>query len=93
MEKAIYDAVTPVYLTSLYDRLEIAFRRYNIAPTILYNFDETRFCIGKGKTEKVVSTQREPINNTWGPAESLTPLECISADGKVMPPWFLVKGQ
>jgi hypothetical protein len=56
-------------------------------------FDETGFRIGEGKTEKVVSARGNSSNSTGGQAESLTGIECVSADGWVIPPWFLVKGR
>ena len=93
MEKARYEAVTPGFLTSWYDRFEIALKNHTITPKNLYNFDESGFRIGEGKEEKVVSALGNASNNAGGPAESLTSLECIAADGWVMPPWFLVKGQ
>jgi len=30
---------------------------------------------------------------TGGPAENITAVECIAADGWLMPPWFLVQGK
>jgi hypothetical protein len=42
-----------------YDRLEIDIRSYKITTTNIYNFDETRFQIGQGKKEAVITTHLE----------------------------------
>jgi hypothetical protein len=93
MEKDRYQAVTPGFLASWYDRLDITIKTYEITERNLYNFDETGFRIGQGKPENVISARGNYSNPTGGPTESLTGIECVSADGWVMPPWFLVKGQ
>jgi transposase-like protein len=93
MEKARYAPVEPGILVSWYDRLQITIDSYKIAPKNIYNFDETGFRIGQGKAQKVVSARGHAMNNTGGPAESLTGIECVSATGWVMPPWILIKGQ
>ncbi|OQE11278.1 hypothetical protein PENFLA_c074G04571 [Penicillium flavigenum] len=43
MEKERYQAVTPGYLASWYDRLEITIKTYEITERNLFNFDETGF--------------------------------------------------
>jgi hypothetical protein len=93
IEKARYAPVDAGFLTTWYDRLQITIDSYKIAPKNIYNFDETGFRIGQGKNQKVVSSRGNSKNNTGGPAENLTGIECVSATGWVMPPWFLVKGQ
>lgn len=86
------EAVTPGHLNAWYDRLATTLQQYKIHPKNLYNFDESGFRIGEGRQQKVVSTRGKYANiSTGGPTESLTAIECISADGWVMPPWFLVK--
>ena len=93
MEKARFECHNPGYMTSWYDRLQITLKTYGITPKNLYNFDETGFRIGEGKTTNVVSARGNTHNSTGGQGESLTGIECVSADGWVLPPWFLVKGQ
>lgn len=93
IEKVRFQAAEPGYIVTWYDRLQITLKSYNISPRNLYNFDETGFRIGEGKAQKVVSARGNSYNSTGGQAESLTGIECVSATGWVMPPWFLVKGQ
>jgi hypothetical protein len=80
-------------LTSWYERLELFIKSKNLQPRDIYNFDESGFKIGEGKPQKVVSSRTTSHVATGGPAEAITAIECIAADGWLMPPWFLVKGQ
>lgn len=93
LERARFEAADPGYVTTWYDRLQITIETYGITERNLYNFDETGFRIGEGKAERVVSARNNFRNPTGGQSESLTGIECVSASGWVMPPWFLVKGQ
>jgi nucleoside diphosphate kinase len=65
----------------------------NLISNITVQFDETGLRIGQRKTEKVVSARGNSSNFTGEQAESLTGIKFVSADGWVMSPWFLVKGQ
>jgi hypothetical protein len=78
MEKARYQAFTPGFLVTWYDRLQITIKTYGIIKKNLYNFDETGFRIGQGKTEKVVSARGNSTNSTGGQAESFTGIKCVS---------------
>lgn len=67
-----------------------------ISPKNIYNFDETGFQLGQGKSQKVVTAN--PIQASRGIGsgeinESLTAIECISADGAVIPPYIIFKGK
>lgn len=65
-----------------------------IQSTNIYNFDESGFMLGEGKTQKVITAN--PIaaqNATGGQGESMTSIECIAADGWFIPPFLLFKGQ
>lgn len=70
--------------------------KYGIDDTDLYNFDETGFMMGiicsnmvvtrtdrRGKPKKI-----QPGNREWA-----TAIECVSADGFVLPPFLLVQGK
>jgi hypothetical protein len=59
----------------------------------IFNWDETGFVIGQGKARKVVSVTKNPQSPTGGLAENITSIECVSAGGWLMMPWYLVKGQ
>ncbi|KKA21657.1 hypothetical protein T310_4314 [Rasamsonia emersonii CBS 393.64] len=81
-------------LTHWFDLLEPYIAR--IPPKNIYNFDETGFQLGQGKSQKVVTSN--PIRASRGIAtsetnESLTAIECIAADGTVLPPYFIFKGE
>lgn len=95
MEKDRLQAVTPGHLTTWYTRLGSTIQRLQIGSKNIYNFDESGFKIGEGKARKVETTKagQSASIGTGGPSESLTSIECIAADGWVMPPWFLVKGE
>jgi hypothetical protein len=61
----------------------------------IYNFDETGFQLGQGKTQKVVTTrliQAARGNPTREMGDLVTVVECIAADGFTMTPYFIFKG-
>ena len=81
-------------LTSWYDRLEIAMK--GIHAMNIYNLDESGFMLGEGKAQKVITANPIAAGQgiaTGGQGESVTSIECIAADGWIMPPFFLLKGQ
>ena len=81
-------------LIAWYERLELFIKNKNLQPRDIYNFDESGFRIGEGKTQRVVSSRTtSSYVATGGPAENITAVECIAADGWLMPPWFLVQGK
>lgn len=62
-----------------------------IPPKNIYNFDETGFQLGEGKAQLVVTANpgraRQGVA-VDGTNESLTSIECVSADGTVIPPYL-----
>jgi len=78
-----------------YDRLLALIKRYQIQPRDIYNFDEIGFLEGQGRTQAVVT--RNSVRNENLPSSfsrnSLTIIECISADGSVLPPFIIFKGK
>jgi hypothetical protein len=81
-------------LTAWFERLEPYVAR--ILPKNIYNFDESGFQLGQGKPQNVVTTHPERAargNSTSEISESLTVIECITADGFVIPPYFVFKGE
>lgn len=78
-----------------YDHLDAAMRRHQIQPGDIYNFDEIGFLEGQGRAEKVV-TQFPEQNETLPSSFSrslITILECISADGSILPPLIIPPGK
>ena len=80
-------------LTSWYERLESFIKNKNLRPRDIYNFDKSGFRIGEGKTQKVILSCTTSYVATGGPGENIMAIECIAADGWLMPPWFLVQGK
>lgn len=83
--------IDPAETQHWFDRLEPiikATKTHNI-----YNFDETGFILGETKRQRVISRQKRPQAASDCTRESLTAVECVSADGWVAPPFFIFKGQ
>ena len=75
--------------------LDIQIKRHKINVRNMYNFDERGFRLGEGKRQKVVSfnpaAKRGSSSTETG--ETVTDIECIAADGFVLPPYFILKGE
>lgn len=62
----------------------------------IYNFNETGFQIGQGKDQKVVTVrpnQAKRGNLTVEMGELVSAVECITADGFTLMPYFIFKGK
>ena len=59
---------------------------------LVYNFDECGFQPGEGKPRKVIGSKGAPDLAESEKGENITAIECISADGWVMDPFFIFKG-
>lgn len=78
-----------------YNHLDAAVRRHQIQPGDIYNFDEIGFLEGQGRAGKVV-TQFPERNDSIASSFSrglITILECISADGSILPPLIIPPGR
>lgn len=92
-DKNRLDAEEVGVLQHWYDCLEPIVKQ--IPPKNIYNFDETGFQLGQGKSQKVVTTM--PVRAARGNpskemGELISAIECIAADGFVLPPYFIFKG-
>jgi hypothetical protein len=77
-----------------YGLLEAAIRRHQIQPGDIYSFDEIGFLEEQGRAEKVVTQFPERHGSISSHSRSLiTVLECISADGSILPPLFIPPGK
>ncbi|KAF3406894.1 hypothetical protein DPV78_001412 [Talaromyces pinophilus] len=78
-----------------YIDLELAINDYKIRPQNLWNFDETGFIVGKGKDEKVVTAYPKTSKriSSLTSRESITVVEAINAEGKIIPPLLIPKGE
>lgn len=72
------------------------FERYvhDARPCNIYNFDESGFIIAQQGRRKVLSNDPYGVKKAkdLSTRELLTAIECVSADGHVLPPFFIVKG-
>lgn len=78
-----------------FNNLSNMIQEFGVGPENLWNFDETGFVIGQGKKEAVVtahirSAKRIASNSS---RESITIVECVNAEGKVIPPLIIPKGE
>jgi transposase-like protein len=61
---------------------------------LVYNFDECGFRPGEGRSRKVIGSKGAIPNLPESErGENITAIECISADGWQMDPWFIFKGK
>ena len=65
---------------------------HRIDPHNLYNFDETGFCLRQGSSHAVVTVYKHKRSPT-AQGENITAVECISADGFILDPLFILKGE
>lgn len=66
-----------------------------IPPRNIYNSDETGFQLGQGKNQKVVTTRPEQAIRGHAAGEIgelVSAIECVSADGFTITPYFIFKG-
>jgi hypothetical protein len=61
---------------------------------LVYNFDEYNFQPSQGRSQKIIGTkERYPDLAEFDHAENITAVECIAADGWIMQPLFIFKGE
>ena len=92
MEKSRIEAESHGALVHWYEVLAKFLNHHEIEANELYDWDETGFQLGIGTKQNVISTRQEETIGTGGIGENITGIECISADGWVMHPWFLIRG-
>jgi len=88
------DAERLPFILNFFHQLDVEIRHYKIGPKNIYNMDETGFQLGQGKTQRVISKVRNSTRPlpTGGIAETVTAVECIAADGWLMPPMIIFAG-
>jgi hypothetical protein len=94
MEAERVDAERLPTIHEWYNQLDLLLQAYKIGPKNIYNFDETGFQLGQGKPQKVVTKHGKSAKPmpTGGIGETVTAVECIAADGWLMPPMILFAG-
>jgi hypothetical protein len=89
--------ITPDIVRDHFWKLQHIITEFGIAPSDLWNFDQTGFSIGIGGDVKVLTSVRnknvrlfmaDPENRTH-----LTSVECINAEGSLLPPFLVMKGE
>jgi hypothetical protein len=75
--------------------LKLVMQELRIIPQNLWNFDETGFIVGQGKDEAVVTAHPKTSKSvsSLSSRESITVVEAINAEGKIIPPLLIPKGK
>ncbi|KAF8594770.1 hypothetical protein BDV93DRAFT_549088 [Ceratobasidium sp. AG-I] len=87
-------AKNPAYVMDFYVKLSNVYDHYNIPVANRFNCDEKGFQLGVTGRERVLIMKRDPDAPRDGYAGgSKQPIECICADGTVLPPFIIMKGK
>jgi hypothetical protein len=94
MEAKRVDAERLPTIIEWFHNLEGEIKALQVGPRNIYNIDETGFQLGQGKSQKVVTEFPDRTKHipTGGIGETVTAIECIAADGWIMPPMILFAG-
>ena len=91
-DKKRLDAEDVGYLQFWYSQLATVLKE--LPSHLIYNFDECGFQPGQGRARKVIGTKgRCPDLAEFDHSENITAIECIAADGWIMEPLFIFKGE
>ena len=87
--------VTQPVMLEWFEQLKSVINEFDIVPENMYNMDETGFSIGTIQKAFVVINKTEQSQSVVHPGrqEWTTIIECISADGGVLPPFLILKGK
>jgi hypothetical protein len=68
---------------------------YNIKPENIYNMDESGFAIGEKEPGRCIINARirQQLQAKPGRQEWVTVVECVCADGTVLPPLVIFKAE
>ena len=94
MEAKRLDAERLPTIIEWFHKLGGEMKTLKVGPSNIYNVDETGFQLGQGKSQKVVTEYQDRTKHvpTGGIGELVTAIECIAADGWIMPPMILFAG-
>jgi len=86
---------SPARLQRWFDDLEKAVAEYNIKPENMYNMDESGFAIGEKEAGRcIINAQvRQKFQAKPGRQEWVSVVECVCADGSVIPPLFIFRAE
>jgi hypothetical protein len=87
--------VSPERLGRWFDDLETVISEFDIKPENMYNMDESGFAIGEKEAGRcIINTNiRQQFQAKPGRQEWVTVVECICADGSVVPPLVIFKAE
>jgi len=87
--------VTPERMQQWFADLENVVAEYNIKPENKYNMDESGFAMGEKEAGKcIINAQiRQKYQAKPGRQEWVSVVECVSADGIVVPPLVIFNGE
>jgi len=83
----------PAIIKNLICTVQKTIQKYNISPTNMWNMDEKRILLGKGKGTKVVCRRgrKNPRLCIDGNRELITVVESINAAGSYIAPFIIFK--
>lgn len=86
---------SPERLQRWFDDLEKVMTEYNIKPENIYNMDESGFAIGEKEPGRCIINARirQQLQAKPGRQEWVTVVECVCADGTVVPPLVIFKAE
>lgn len=103
LERSRFKAESPASLEPYFSELGELLNANKYDPSLMFNMDETGYGIGASQSTRVIAVRSEenpPIKSkqnkvkkvTTARQEWVTTVECISADGNVLPPLVIFKG-
>jgi hypothetical protein len=89
------NACTPEGFRAWFHVYQTAIRKYKVRPSDIYNIDETGFHMGDTVRTWVIVDKMQGYTGYMPTdhGESLTVIECGSADGTFLPPFIIFKGK
>ena len=95
IEMARVKAVSRKRLQQWFDDLHDVLEKYRILPENIYNMDETGFAIGEREVSRVIINvqMRQRLQAKPGRQEWVSIVECVCADGSVVPPLVIFKAE
>jgi hypothetical protein len=95
LESCRAQALNPGAVKKFYTLIEGLIKEFGILPENLYNMDEkgVQLGVGGGRIPAIVDRDLKVAYNTeHGDREMMTVIECVSADGTVLPPTVVYPG-
>ena len=86
---------SPEWLQRWFDDLKKVLAEFNIKPENIYNMDESGFAIGEKEAGRIIidANIRQRYQAKPGRQEWVTVVECVCADGSVIPPLVIFKAE